>query len=784
LETMTNNTGISIPPNRYRALFRMVLQWRHMKLLKWGGRAHEPSGAAGTKTGELALICPSCPIPGINLPLGWEDEPLATKFLYLMFLCMDANFRLKNQIVSNYSQDPGLGIGWAYLVPREPYESYVVSRANDKDISTCVGLQALAKASTKYSNGLRTTGVGGIFCGRSEMVCPVGIGNLQKGERYANMDYIFASYIQFMIPSTTKFIPAIPKLHEPMHGKANHEVYSLNLIPGVGASDLETPERVWAGHNALGNSTKTMGPGSRSDVLDDHFSFWNWRKYVGLGKTLMRRYKASLAERNIQVEGHRGLTHALDPDLVQSWEAMCIEWEMDEFPKTMPNPYYTKNTSLTESQIRKELADEEELHLANGGISLHATSASAFLTMGLDLEHIQHRIRRLAKTATAKSTTRQAGGLTEQRNILRSRLRGWEQLRSIYIPGLLQYRADIAAASSDPSTVSDHPENAELWLPSNIPTKDRRRICNPGLPEMEEKLRTAQANDALESVRHILKIKSRMVLFKNKNVRGQREGTKSRSVIDRVHERARVAAEKYRTARAAKMAIIGPGSWEEVLRVLDDKDIRAYQDPNQLRPRNGRRGTLEDDQLEELNNNPTDDAPPGIGLDLLHQARPRRDGTGETRRTLSWIWTTQANSPSPEDESDDILRAEWAKSRARANRAKEEVMLLREEMRRVIAFLEWKAKWWIGKMFMRVGEGKDLDEGLYSYAKTQSDLQRSLATHFAALWRKPLEEETSADQEGTAAADDDDDDDNDKDDDDDEDVDGGALDENPEDEDD
>ena len=53
----------------------------------------------------------------------------------MMFLCMDANFRLKNQLVSNYSQDPGLGIGLSYMVPRIPYEKYVLSRASDEDVS-------------------------------------------------------------------------------------------------------------------------------------------------------------------------------------------------------------------------------------------------------------------------------------------------------------------------------------------------------------------------------------------------------------------------------------------------------------------------------------------------------------------------------------------------------------------------------------------------------------------------------------------------------------------------
>jgi len=59
----------------------------------------------------------------------------ALRFLYMTILCMDANFRLKNQLVSNYSQDPGLGIGWAYMVPRIPYENYVLSRTNDADVS-------------------------------------------------------------------------------------------------------------------------------------------------------------------------------------------------------------------------------------------------------------------------------------------------------------------------------------------------------------------------------------------------------------------------------------------------------------------------------------------------------------------------------------------------------------------------------------------------------------------------------------------------------------------------
>ncbi|KAJ3500804.1 hypothetical protein NLJ89_g9630 [Agrocybe chaxingu] len=759
LEKLTDNTGVHKPKSRYRVLHRMVLQWRHLKLLKWAGRAYDPAGVCATTPGELALRCPSCPHPGINLPDDWETAPAGMRFLYMMFICMDANFRLKNQLVSNYSQDPGLGIGWAYMVLRAPYESYVLSRCNDEDISTCVGLQALAQANTRFLRGLRYTGVGGAFCGRSEMVLPLAIGNLQKGERYANMDYVFGSAVQgtglllvlvsydiacqwfinlfkrmfdhwpedLRVPEKTKLMPAIPKLHEPMHGAANHQMYSLNYLPGVGASDLE---------------------------------------YTSLGKTLGRKYRAATAERNIQVEGHRGLTEGLTEGVAEVWEALCVAWEQDAFPKHKANPYETEGVALSEAKAKKELAEEEKQRLAAGGVSLHATSAAEFIAMGLDIEETQRRLQRLAKRTTDKATARQAGGLTEQRNQLTARIRAWEVLLPVYLPGVLQHQANLRAANPSLQE-AEHPEDQELWLPSRLPVDVRQRICVEGLPRIEEKLRTAQCYSALNAIRHVLKIKSRLVKFKNKNVRGQREGTRSRAIIDRVHERARAIAAKYRAGRAAKLQLSGPGDWETELQVLQDGDIRGYQDPNRLRQRAGRRGTLEDGQIDTS----TPAEMETEEFSLLPEERSRRDGTGESRRTLSWIWLMKATSASVDDnggtstgtgkgkdkrarvadspsdnehndadESDDILRSEWAKSRARAARAKEEVLLLREEMRRVLQFLEWKAKWWLGRAEFR-SDDKARMEALQGYALAQAALHRSLAVNFRAAWEKPLGDE-------------------------------------------
>ncbi len=86
------------------------------------------------------------------------------------------------------------------------------------------------------------------------------------------------------IDGPLKLTPVIPKFHEPAHQVEKHHEFSCNLVKGMGNSDCECPERIWGAHNNLGNSTKTMGPGSHHDVLDDHFGFWNWLKYIGMGK--------------------------------------------------------------------------------------------------------------------------------------------------------------------------------------------------------------------------------------------------------------------------------------------------------------------------------------------------------------------------------------------------------------------------------------------------------------------------------------------------------------------
>jgi hypothetical protein len=329
--------------------------------------------------------------------------------------------------------------------------------------------------------------------------------------------------------------------------------------------------------------------------------------------------------------------------------------------------------------------------------------------------------------------------VTDRRQVLAEKLKAWLPLRMLYMPGLYQYLLD-SHETADISYVdpTSEVEAYKLWLPSSLPSDRRCAAAVEGLPMMEEKLRVAQCHDALRGLQHTLRVKSRMLHFKQQNIRGQRDGIRSRTVIDRVHDRARRFAEKYRAGWRAILQLRGNGEWERQLRVLRDEDIRSYHDPARITRGAGRRGTVEDD-VTHTDEGDSAENEEEDGINLREEQRTKRDGTGQTRKELSWIWTTlQVNIDDDTDKNDDVLRSEWCKSEARVNRAKEQVLKTREEMRRTIAFLDWRANKWDVAKNARTNVDEGLQDGLFAYAARQENLQLSLSRSFSTRWQTPV----------------------------------------------
>ena len=79
---------------------------------------------------------------------------------------------------------------------------------------------------------------------------------------------------------------------------------------------------------------------------------------------------------------------------------------------------------------------------------------------------------------------------------------------------------------------------------------------------------------------------------------------------------------------------------------------------------------------------------------------------------------------------------EWAKSRARVQRYEEEILLVKEEMRRTLRFFVWKQSDWRKRWqaWESVDIPQEYAEGLKAYAERQAMICRDLHDSFAKKW--------------------------------------------------
>ncbi|KAL1713357.1 hypothetical protein EV715DRAFT_211820 [Schizophyllum commune] len=760
LQKLSDSGDIKVPDKR-RAFMNIVRQRRHIQLLKRGGRAHANDGVQTTQYGQLALRCPACPQPGRNLPSDWELASAADSFLYRLYLAQDANFRLQNTTASSEARDPPLGDGWAYFVPRGPYLDYIKRFVDEVDISTCSGFAALFLANLKRVLGLRATGVGAVSCSRHNIFRPNGVGDLQKGERFSNMTYILASALReagvrevlhtydvsciFKINlwrrneslprelrinvAPDKFISRVPKFHLPAHTAACHAKEALNFTDGAGDTHGETVEQNWFGLNKAAAQTKPMGPGTRQLTLDCMIGHHNHSFVVSLGTTI-KAYAVAQPEFK---QLHDGLFDK-DPITVQQWLQDERDWQVDksklcpyeyhthcEFSLCIPFPYIlNKPIDKSVKEVELDLANEERMTTSDGTAVVRECTPSSLIKTGLDIQHSQ-RLLSIDRISMKNPTAAQEVELMKRARNLKTRIRRYRRHQDIYMPGL---RAHLAATNKELQDDVDDTENITLFLPSEIlSARARAAVCAPGLDVIEARLREGEAHEALEEVRRALRARTVTNTFRNRQVRGITLATRSRGVLDKISKRVHSAKLRYRVSRAALLRLRGRGPWEEALRELADDDVRAL---------NERALTREEKALRDSGQHLADvDFGADDGIYIAGVV-----ARGESSRTLSWIWYSVPQDPSLSDSvQNEALRVEYLKSKARRDRHREEIRLLLEEMRRVIASNEADAAEWQQRASSRTCEDKQLREGLQSYALEHAARARDRAARLSEKWK-------------------------------------------------
>jgi hypothetical protein len=59
--------------NLYKQLQQASRQWHDLQNRMQSGLGHQ-HGNEPFKDGSMAIFCPACPQPGINLPVDWQDR--------------------------------------------------------------------------------------------------------------------------------------------------------------------------------------------------------------------------------------------------------------------------------------------------------------------------------------------------------------------------------------------------------------------------------------------------------------------------------------------------------------------------------------------------------------------------------------------------------------------------------------------------------------------------------------------------------------------------------------
>ncbi|KAJ6464664.1 hypothetical protein C8R47DRAFT_992020, partial [Mycena vitilis] len=572
--------------------------------------------------------------------------------------------------------------------------------------------------------------------------------------RYANMDYIIMSSLagftgkeltisydiacqwrknllerverlpQGMRPpfETLLFQCGLPVWHASSHESECTNRNSLSFLPGVGKSDGEGIERLWAELNAFAYHTKTMGIGNRADTLEDKINYHNYMKNLGQADILRRKLMVAIAERARQVVAWKEVNKSVPSSVRSAWQEVIDVYLADAAENTnptKPNPYIlSKKDGPTEAEIRVALKKDEEDAAARGTAPIHGTSATAFLTAGLQLEDSQRRIKAQVLGRTIVTADRESK-IQEYRLALQSKLRAFRALQQIYTPGAIAAMERVEGGRN-PDAPPVKPEHMRLFLPSDLTDVERTTGCQEGLVEMEGKLREAQCGDALVALRSRLHAKRHVLYWKFSNTGGSQHGaTRSQAMVGQISDRIEATAAKYRDARRALLSLKGP-NYAPHYKPLKAEDM-----------------TLDSDVQDDETGARKKLAMAGAGKG----GRTPRHVAGTSRKVLSWIWAAPGALDEEEEDLHESLRVEWARAKARKTRWEEEVNIIREEMRRVLRYLEWEASSWTARAeATRDDVGTATEAGLKAYALKQAYHHESLRAFYFEELSVPLAE--------------------------------------------
>ncbi|KAF8261346.1 hypothetical protein EI94DRAFT_1773456 [Lactarius quietus] len=143
LQGITNWMFPHTVPNLYRQLLRASRQWRDLRNRMESGLGHQDEDGID---GSMAIFCPACPQPGINLPDDWKirynENQLVRTFI------MDGNFAAEHMRCRSEDKDVPLSPRMAFMANPDAYKTHLKSGQESIQPSTCNTYKAIEQANS------------------------------------------------------------------------------------------------------------------------------------------------------------------------------------------------------------------------------------------------------------------------------------------------------------------------------------------------------------------------------------------------------------------------------------------------------------------------------------------------------------------------------------------------------------------------------------------------------------------------------------------------------------
>ncbi|KAG2127671.1 hypothetical protein DEU56DRAFT_758558 [Suillus clintonianus] len=696
-------------PDRYRELMRAARQWRQCKLCKWHGFAHKDDKP---KDGDLALFCPACPQPGINLDLSagtvaqLDDTP---SWLMTRYLVMDGKFKAEHMHAVNPSDEVSLMDGLGFMVSDERYKSHLAIARDHVQRSDCNNHRAVNQANASRQR-LEATGIGGCACARMDVLSHIPWWTFRKAKGWQmNMDYALSQALNYKTDGISRAITFYDincQYNKYLKDRITSSMYlsiptGMDIIPGI---DGEIMETLWAPLNIISPSARGMGTPHRKEVLDYQMNDCNFMKMICIictdiihvrlarpvAKFLSRKLKEAIKGAAESTLAFYNLNETAHPDMVILWEAeetLAHENRADD-PTAM---------DIYEAQNRPEHPDiNPPGH----------RGAATWLATGLTIEESQISLSKDVKRLRMHPTDMQLLRVARCRDKLHTQITSFLEMAPTYLGVEVDVNDPDAPVNNVHNSLHDHgedysdldddqnpdpdpldtsifqPELTVIPLPSNIGEVRCRELGLTNLMKEEIALREGQANDALHAIR--VHLGDKALIFRN-------------------------------TVRSAKSQASSTRAWTRVRSVETAVNLNAKI--------------------------------PSFEKDLkASSAVANPNACGQRDTTLSWFWSldvqgdTSGNDWMTECRPVSqvfiiVYRVNWLWTKALCNRWNEEVILVKHEMQWSINFFNHRAKQWLGHMRNATSAGLT---GHACYAARQSHIYEQLAAHAEDSFQKML----------------------------------------------